>query len=203
MANALQSGVVLVDSSGEIVWVDEITRRRVDGELTKLNLPLSRQDARIAVDCMLAAVDIEVAGQPRTLTVIQAVDTSVGTLDLHRILAAVEEVMTDSSWFTSPMLEKLKAALQATPPAARANDLDMLSAREREVLLLVCEGRSDAEMGRILNLSQNTVRNHLASLFKKIGVNRRSAAIIWARERAITRHDLAKNVATRRPSRRA
>jgi DNA-binding CsgD family transcriptional regulator len=203
MANALQSGMVLVDSTGAIVWVDEHTRRRVDGELGKLNLPLNKQDARIAVDCMLAAVDIEVAGEPQTLTVIQALDTPAGALDLHRILAAVEEVMADSSWFARPMLEKLKAALQAAPPAARAADLEMLSAREREVLLLVCDGRSDAEMGRILNLSQNTVRNHLASLFKKIGVNRRSAAIIWARERAITRHDLNKNVTTRRPSRNA
>jgi DNA-binding NarL/FixJ family response regulator len=44
-------------------------------------------------------------------------------------------------------------------------------------------------MGVILNLSQNTVRNHIASLYRKIGVNRRGAAIIWARERAITAQD--------------
>jgi DNA-binding NarL/FixJ family response regulator len=37
-------------------------------------------------------------------------------------------------------------------------------------------------MGTMLSLSQNTVRNHIASLYRKIGVNRRSAAIIWARE---------------------
>jgi DNA-binding CsgD family transcriptional regulator len=201
MTSALQSGLVFVDASGEILWVDEHTRRRVDGQLAKLRLPLKKADARVAIDCMLAAVDIEVAGESRLLTIVQAVEREPGELDLHRILAAVEEVMSDSSWFTRPMLEKLKAALQAAPPAARAADLDMLSAREREVLLLVCDGRSDAEMGRILNLSQNTIRNHLASLFKKIGVNRRSAAIIWARERAITRHDLIKNTTTRRPGR--
>lgn len=201
MASALQSGLVFVDASGDILWVDENTRRRVDGELTRLQLPLKKEDARVAVDCMLAAVDIEVAGEPQVLTVIQAVEREPGTVDVHRILAAVEDVMADPSWFTGPLLEKLKAALQAAPPAARSADLDMLSAREREVLLLVCEGRSDAEMGRILNLSQNTVRNHLASLFKKIGVNRRSAAIIWARERAITRHDLTKNSTARRSGR--
>jgi DNA-binding CsgD family transcriptional regulator len=201
MASTLQSGLVFVDASGEILWVDEHTRRRVDGELTKLQLPLRREDARAAIDCMLATVDIEVAGEPQLLTIIQAVDREPGTVNLHRLVAAVEDVMADSSWFTRPLLEKLKAALQAAPPAARAADLDMLSAREREVLLLVCEGRSDAEMGRILNLSQNTVRNHLASLFKKIGVNRRSAAIIWARERAITRHDLTKNAPIRRAGR--
>jgi DNA-binding NarL/FixJ family response regulator len=201
LVTALQSGVIFVDSSGDVRWVDEHTRRRVDGELTKLQLPIKKEQARVVVECMLAMVDIDVAGESRPLTVIQAVDREADAPDLHRIMSAVEEVMADSSWFTQPMLEKLKAALQAAPPANRAADLDMLSAREREVLLLVCDGRSDAEMGRILNLSQNTVRNHLASLFKKIGVNRRSAAIIWARERAITRHDLTKNGATRRAGR--
>jgi hypothetical protein len=44
-------------------------------------------------------------------------------------------------------------------------------------------------MGASLGLSQNTIRNHIASLYRKIGVNRRSAAIIWARERGITSHD--------------
>jgi hypothetical protein len=44
-------------------------------------------------------------------------------------------------------------------------------------------------MSKMLKLSQNTVRNHVASLYRKIGVNRRSAAIIWARERAITSYE--------------
>ena len=32
-------------------------------------------------------------------------------------------------------------------------------------------------------MSRNTVRNHVASLYRKLGVNRRSALIVWARER--------------------
>ena len=41
-------------------------------------------------------------------------------------------------------------------------------------------------MSESLKLSHNTIRNHLAPLYRKIGVNRRPAAIIWARERGIT-----------------
>ena len=41
-------------------------------------------------------------------------------------------------------------------------------------------------MSDLLGLSENTVRNHIASLYRKIGVNRRTAAVIWARERGIT-----------------
>ena len=41
-----------------------------------------------------------------------------------------------------------------------------------------------------LGLSRNTVRNHVARLYAKIGVNRRSGAVVWGRERGMgTRSD--------------
>jgi predicted ArsR family transcriptional regulator len=53
------------------------------------------------------------------------------------------------------------------------------------VLTLVCRGMSDPEIAAELRLARNTVRNHLASLYQKLGVNRRSALVIWSRERGI------------------
>ena len=53
----------------------------------------------------------------------------------------------------------------------------------------IFDGQSDAEMGETLHLSKNTIRNHVASLYAKIGVNRRAAAVIWARERGFTAPD--------------
>jgi DNA-binding CsgD family transcriptional regulator len=201
LLHTLTSGLLLVDGAGEVRWMDERTRRRVDGELRKLNLPLRREDARIAVDCVLGVVDLEIDGALQPVAVIQVTGPQEKEqLDIRSIASRLEEIMADPSWLVRPLLERLKAGLQATRSAARTTDLDLLSAREREVLLLICEGHSDAEMSRILQLSQNTVRNHLASLFKKIGVNRRSAAIIWARERAVTRQDLLGRSATRRSS---
>ena len=60
-----------------------------------------------------------------------------------------------------------------------------LTARERQILGLVCQGRSDPEIASSLGVARNTVRNHVAALFRKLGVNRRSALIVWARERGI------------------
>jgi DNA-binding CsgD family transcriptional regulator len=96
--------------------------------------------------------------------------------------------MTDTSWFTRTLIEKVRALRQSRffGEPNPAKDVDVLSDREREVLGLICEGVSDADMSRTLQLSPNTVRNHIASLYRKIGVNRRSSAIIWARERGIT-----------------
>jgi len=50
----------------------------------------------------------------------------------------------------------------------------------------MCRGQSDEEIGTKLGLSRNTVRNHVATIYFKIDVHRRSAAIVWARDRGFT-----------------
>ena len=54
---------------------------------------------------------------------------------------------------------------------------------EREVLALITKGRNDAAIADALSLKRNTVRNHVARLYAKIGAHNRAEAIIWARER--------------------
>lgn len=180
---ALSNGLIFVRSNGEVAWIDEKTRRRVNGGLQNLDLPI-RNSVGSEIDCFITAATVTINGEQTILCIIQEVNEQreFG----HDLLGVIEAVMADTS---RAIVDKLKALRQTTPLHARPSDLDLLTAREREVLGLICEGRSDAEMSRMLNLSPNTVRNHIASLFRKIGVNRRSAAIIWARERAITTRD--------------
>jgi len=193
--SALARGLIVVDPSGQIVWMDQNARRLINGGLAELSFPLVRGD-RQGIDCFLTPIAVPGDRAGTTVCVVQAVADREETG--HDLVAAIEAVLSDSSWFTRTIIEKLKAWRQTKRPSARSSDLDMLTHREREILALICAGKSDAEMGRMLNLSQNTVRNHVASLYRKIGVNRRSAAIIWARERAITIGDLT--AARRRPS---
>jgi DNA-binding CsgD family transcriptional regulator len=94
--------------------------------------------------------------------------------------------MADTSWFSRRIVEKLAALRQTSRPQAIGGEFEDLSGREREVLGLICQGRSDKEMSQILKLSPNTIRNHVSSLYRKINVKRRGAAIVWARERGIT-----------------
>lgn len=202
IVRALGSGVILVDAEGEVAWMDERTRRSIDGGLKELDLPIRKVEAGTAVDCFMVDVDVRVKGERRTLCVIQATPSrDASDRELRNLIVAVEELMAEPSWFTQPLIEKLKAVRQAARPVPEVSDLYLLTAREREILALICEGRTDAEMGRMLSLSQNTVRNHVASLFRKIGVNRRSAAVIWARERAITKHDVLSLPGVRRARR--
>jgi DNA-binding CsgD family transcriptional regulator len=57
--------------------------------------------------------------------------------------------------------------------------LGELSRREREVLGLLSFGMTDAQIGARLSLAPSTVRNHVAALYRKIGVHSRSSAIVW------------------------
>ena len=74
--------------------------------------------------------------------------------------------------------------LQAGPPA-RGEDpaFAKLTAREREILLLISEGLAIAAIGERLEISEKTVRNHVSNLFDKLGVWSRAQAIVFARDR--------------------
>jgi DNA-binding NarL/FixJ family response regulator len=57
-----------------------------------------------------------------------------------------------------------------------------LSEREREVLSLLAEGRSNPDIARTLFLSPKTVRNHVSNIFTKLQVADCAQAIIKARD---------------------
>lgn len=59
-----------------------------------------------------------------------------------------------------------------------------LSSRERQVLGLMADGLSNADIAERLGISEKTVRNHTSNLFDKLGVWTRAQAIVFARERS-------------------
>ena len=82
-------------------------------------------------------------------------------------------------------MDKLATLRNPRTSAGASAPVADLSQREREVLELICQDLDDAAIADRLDLSRNTVRNHVARLYAKIGVNRRSAAVVWAHERGV------------------
>lgn len=56
-----------------------------------------------------------------------------------------------------------------------------LTERERDVLMLVASGQSNKEVARSMNISAETVKTHLKSIFGKLGVQQREQAVVLAR----------------------
>jgi PAS domain S-box-containing protein len=173
-------------------WVDRSTHERFiqaieqTGSVRNFDVQLHAKDGA-AFDCLLSAETVTIADEACVLCVMQ--DITERKRSENELIVAIEAVMADTSWFSRSIVEKLAALRQTSRAVPLEADLEELTLREREVLGLICEGQSDSEMSETLGLSQNTIRNHVSALYRKIGVNRRSAAVIWARERGIIGKD--------------
>ncbi len=97
-----------------------------------------------------------------------------------RVAAAGEALLAPS------VTRRLIAAFVGAPPsqpghgAARAAGLDDLTARELEVLVLLAEGLSNAEIAGRLVVGEATVKTHVARVLMKLGVRDRVQAVIVA-----------------------
>jgi len=72
-------------------------------------------------------------------------------------------------------------------PNTRAQETLGISGRELQVLALLAAGRSNKEIAGQLHVSPNTVKTHIAKLFDKLQVRRRTEAILRARDLGMIR----------------
>ncbi len=78
------------------------------------------------------------------------------------------------------------------PRAGSAPGLDWpgrgegLSDRESEILALITQGKSNADVARLTYLSPNTVKSYIRTIYRKIGVDSRTQAVLWGVEHGFT-----------------
>jgi DNA-binding NarL/FixJ family response regulator len=120
--------------------------------------------------------------------------------DRQRILRAVDAgamgyVLKDGP--AEDLVRSLRAAARGEfpidPKAARvlmdaresSSATDRMSARELEVLSLVGLGLPNKEIARRLDITERTVKGHLTSIFREIGVSDRTQAALWAQRNGV------------------
>lgn len=168
----------------------EVAQRRALEKLLRDNQPVHNIETRLSVkgdgfaDCLVSAERVDINDQQTVIWSFQDVTERKRSED--ELVEAIGSVMADTSWFGRSIVERLAAIRQKSRGKQSDTKLLDLTERERQILALICEGMSDAEMAGIVNLSKNTIRNHVSSLYSKIGVNRRTAAVAWARDRGFS-----------------
>jgi DNA-binding NarL/FixJ family response regulator len=103
-------------------------------------------------------------------------------LSAIRSVAAGDAVIAPSA--TRRLVEVL---VNGTPPVTSDPDLESLTPREREVLLLLAHGLSNAEIAERLVLSETTVKTHVARVLGKLGLRDRVQAVVRAYEAGLVR----------------
>jgi len=98
-----------------------------------------------------------------------------------RVVAGGEALLSPS--VTRRVIEEFASSHRYEP---RSEDLDRLTQRELEVLRLLAEGLSNAEIAARLYLSEATVKTHTSNILAKLGLRDRIQAVIFAyRQRLI------------------
>ncbi|MEU6389035.1 response regulator transcription factor [Streptomyces sp. NPDC046939] len=139
---------------------------------------LTRRGARARV-LVLTTYDTD----SDTLPAIEAGATGYLLKDAPReeLFTAVRAAAEGRTVLSPAVASRLVTAVRA--PSVPADET--LSAREREVLLLVSKGTSNKEIARELFISEATVKTHLTHIYAKLGVKDRAAAVAVAYDRAI------------------
>ena len=109
--------------------------------------------------------------------------TPAELVDAIRIVASGDALLAPS--VTRRLLERFASSLPVGDQSSQA--LAELTARETEVLRLIAGGLSNAEIAAELVVSEATVKTHISSLLRKLGLRDRVQAVIFAYETGLAR----------------
>jgi pimeloyl-ACP methyl ester carboxylesterase/DNA-binding CsgD family transcriptional regulator len=165
----------------QVAWFNELCRRTIEPDMAAELLALRAQ-----VDIVHLLPQVRVP----TLVIHAREDGVIPVFEGHLLASSIpgaQFVELESK--NHVLLEHepawtrfQEAVLEFTGQTAGAAAFTALSPREREVLALLSEGLDNTQIGERLSISEKTVRNHITSVYDKLGVWTRAQAVVFARE---------------------
>jgi DNA-binding NarL/FixJ family response regulator len=103
------------------------------------------------------------------------------------LIAAVRTIAGGGAWFDPGVAPRLLDQYRrlVVPTAREAARLQLLTDRENEILQLMARGATNAEIAETLHVAEATVKTHIGSIFAKLGVRDRAAAIVFAYDHGV------------------
>jgi two-component system, NarL family, response regulator LiaR len=161
-----------VHSAVDVLLYDAFGRERVAGPVEQV---LNETDAKVVVYTW--HLDPELVQEALAKGAAGCISKTIDAVDL---VAALEKVHGGSVVVSDT--EPAEAARAEITQGDWPGRDHGLSARESEVLALIAQGLSNQEIAERAFLSINSIKTYIRSAYRKIGVQRRTQAVLWATE---------------------
>lgn len=165
-------------------------RNDISLALFDLSMPGMESPAslRAVRDCFPALRTAVVSSSNRRRDILSALEAGVhgyvpkilGVAELARALQLIVDgvIYVPPSIANLPSLSEEQEDSKSGPAMARKLANAAVTPRQREVLELLVQGKSNKEIARALHLGEGTVKVHMAALFRTLGVSTRAAAAV-------------------------
>jgi DNA-binding NarL/FixJ family response regulator len=207
-------GTILIvdsDETSRLTAVQAVVRLGYDARPTETGNELLERLGRDRP--ALAIVEVELSGPVNGLEVMRQLHETFGT-DLPVFLVSEERttaldrttgfMLGADDYLAKPLdsgelVARIRRSLRRAAPSrangnGRRGDLN-LSPREREILGLLAEGRTQGQIASALVISSKTVATHIQHILAKLGVNTRAQAVAMAFRRGLVEPDMRAHVA--------
>jgi DNA-binding NarL/FixJ family response regulator len=105
------------------------------------------------------------------------------------LLRAIHTVANGGAIFSPGIAQKVLGYLHAPPPDVPEQLFDELTSREREILELIAQGKTNSEIASLLNLSPKTVSNNISNVLLKVHAADRAKLMLMALEAGMGKLD--------------
>jgi DNA-binding NarL/FixJ family response regulator len=107
----------------------------------------------------------------------------------EQLIAAIHTVAAGDALLSPAVTKRVIKQFTHIHRPTPLPELDELTAREREILRLIAEGLSNAEIGERLYISETTVKTHVTHVFRKLNLRDRVQAVVLAYHSGLIEHD--------------
>jgi len=187
---------VVAEAADGVEAVEAIRRHRPDVAIIDVRMP--------RLDGIETAARVAQSGLPTRILMLTTFDRDeyiyealragasgflLKTAPTERLVEAVRLIARGEALLAPEITRRLIEAFvaQPRPTAAVGSKPEQLTDREREVLLLVADGRSNAEIAHALFLSEATVKTYVTRILSKLGLRDRAQAVVFAYESGLVR----------------
>jgi DNA-binding NarL/FixJ family response regulator len=107
----------------------------------------------------------------------------------EQLIAAIHTVAAGDALLSPSVTKRVIEQFTHIPRPTPPRELDELTARERDILGLIAQGLSNAEIGQRLYISETTVKTHVTHVLQKLNLRDRVQAVVLAHQSGLVEHE--------------